>query len=223
MRRSPVTNTTDPPAASTSVASSVSTPSLVCAARNSLAAKRLRRLHRDQRVARHGLEHSVTFDAFDRVDDRQRRNCCIGAARDGVDDEREQPARRQAARGVVHDDHVGRLGDTCEPGPDRVRTGCAAGCRTDVDRCVPLGAGGQDDDNSGTRFTRGDAGRAIEHAATAQGCELLGAAEARAATRRDDDRPRFHPAESGLPATGRRGSGVLEASEQQATGRGWHH
>ena len=52
LRRSPSTTTTVPPAASTSAASSVSTPPVACAACERGAPERLRRLHRDEVVAR---------------------------------------------------------------------------------------------------------------------------------------------------------------------------
>ena len=195
LRRSPSTTTTVPPSASTSAASSVSTPPTVCAARSASARNACGVCTRDEAVARtRSRRRGRRRTRFTVSDDRQRGHCAVGAvARPRAMTRVEQPRATRAGA-------PRRARPRCR----RRRERSASPARTESERVAPptatLHAGGRVPvarRRGSTTTTPSHARRATPTARSStltppSARELLGRAEARAAAGRDDDRPGLH-------------------------------
>ena len=162
LRRSPSTTTTTPPLASTSAASSVSTPPI--SVRGAQRARRGTPAESARRPDRRADTVSTTRpsrDALHRVGDGQRGHRAVGAVGDRLHDEIEQRARRERARRVVHDHDVDVVGNEREPGAHRIGARRAADRELHARRRGPVGVGGQHDDHAVARLLR-DAHRPVD-------------------------------------------------------------
>ena len=154
-------------------------------------AERLRGLHRDQLVARHGLDDALAVDALDRVGDREPGTAPSAPSRTAAITAREERVAGERAGRVVHHDDLGVARHRGEPGAHRVGAGRAAGDRGGDRRAVPARRR-----PAARRPRRHSAACAVaprgRRADRRRAANCFGPAEARAGAGGHDDRPGLH-------------------------------
>ena len=170
----------------------------------------LGRLHGHQPGSVQGVDDGRARGALDGVRRAHAGDGAVGPRAHGGDHGPEQGGPGQGTAAVVHDHHVGVVGDQGQPGPHRRRPrrppghrrrrrrGGARGCHRVGCFARPRG----EDDDDAVAGVRGRGHRPVQDATVTQGCELLGPAEALPGAGGDD-----HGPHAGGPAALRPGHG----------------